>query len=102
MVSRARHLDLALEREGHENHAVASPRTCRRLSARRLRLERIQVLHEHYGNTGPLTTVMRPDGKGQAAAAGQPLYTYAGDSKAGDTNGQGIGGIWFVIKAQGA
>jgi predicted lipoprotein with Yx(FWY)xxD motif len=54
------------------------------------------------GNVGPLSTVMRPDGKGQAAAAGQPLYTFSGDAKAGDTNGQGIAGIWFVIKAQGA
>jgi predicted lipoprotein with Yx(FWY)xxD motif len=54
------------------------------------------------GNVGPLSTVMRPDGKGQAAAAGQPLYTFSGDAKAGDTNGQGVGGIWFVIKAQGA
>jgi predicted lipoprotein with Yx(FWY)xxD motif len=54
------------------------------------------------GNVGPLSTVMRPDGKNQAAAAGQPLYTFAGDAKAGDTNGQGVGGIWFVIKAQGA
>jgi predicted lipoprotein with Yx(FWY)xxD motif len=54
------------------------------------------------GNVGPLSTVMRPDGKNQAAAAGQPLYTFVGDAKAGDTNGQGVGGIWFVIKAQGA
>jgi predicted lipoprotein with Yx(FWY)xxD motif len=47
----------------------------------------------------PLTTVKRPDGTSQVVAGGQPLYTYAGDSKAGDTNGQGVGGIWFVIKA---
>jgi predicted lipoprotein with Yx(FWY)xxD motif len=24
------------------------------------------------------------------------LYTYSGDSKSGDTNGEGIGGVWFV------
>jgi predicted lipoprotein with Yx(FWY)xxD motif len=54
------------------------------------------------GSVGQLSTVKRPDGQGQAAASGQPLYTYSGDSKAGDTNGQGVGGIWFVIKAQGA
>jgi len=47
----------------------------------------------------PLTTVKRPDGTSQVVAGGQPLYTYAGDSKPGDVNGQGIGGIWFVIKA---
>jgi predicted lipoprotein with Yx(FWY)xxD motif len=27
-----------------------------------------------------------------------PLYTYAGDKAAGQVNGQGIGGVWFVIK----
>jgi len=26
-----------------------------------------------------------------------PLYTYGGDSAAGQTNGQGIGGKWFVV-----
>jgi len=49
-----------------------------------------------------LTVVTRPDGKGQVAAAGQPLYTFAGDAKAGDTNGEGVAGIWHVIKAQGS
>jgi predicted lipoprotein with Yx(FWY)xxD motif len=44
------------------------------------------------GVTGTLTVVNRPDGTQQAAINGQPLYMYSGDSKAGDTNGQGVGG----------
>ena len=33
---------------------------------------------------------------------GAPLYTFSGDSKAGDVNGIGIGGKWFAIDASGA
>jgi predicted lipoprotein with Yx(FWY)xxD motif len=31
-----------------------------------------------------------------------PLYLYSGDSKAGEANGQGIGGIWFAVTPDGA
>ena len=31
-----------------------------------------------------------------------PLYRYAGDAKAGDTNGQGSGGVWFAVTPSGA
>jgi len=44
------------------------------------------------GDLGTITT----DGKQQVTYKGMPLYHYSGDSKAGDTNGQGIGGVWFV------
>jgi predicted lipoprotein with Yx(FWY)xxD motif len=54
------------------------------------------------GVTGTLTVVDRPDGTKQAAFNGQPLYTYAADSKTGDTNGEGIGGVWHVIKVSAA
>jgi predicted lipoprotein with Yx(FWY)xxD motif len=54
------------------------------------------------GVTGTLSTVKRPDGSEQAAINGQPLYTYSGDTKAGDTNGQGIGGFWFAVTANGS
>lgn len=27
---------------------------------------------------------------------GHPLYTYAGDTAAGQANGEGVGGVWFV------
>jgi predicted lipoprotein with Yx(FWY)xxD motif len=54
------------------------------------------------GVTGTLAVVARPDGTHQATFNGQTLYMYSGDSKAGDTNGEGIGGVWHVVKASGA
>jgi|GEM_PF-1428321 len=44
------------------------------------------------------TTITRSDGSHQTAYKGWPLYYYSGDSKPGDVNGEGIGGIWFVAK----
>lgn len=46
---------------------------------------------------GTLGTVARPDGGTQVTYNGATLYLYSGDSKPGDTNGQGIGGVWFVV-----
>lgn len=48
-----------------------------------------------------LGTVTRPDGTLQVAYKGMPLYRYAGDSNPTDTNGQGVGGIWFVVNPAG-
>ena len=30
-----------------------------------------------------------------------PLYYFAGDAQAGDTNGQGVGDVWFAVDASG-
>jgi predicted lipoprotein with Yx(FWY)xxD motif len=54
------------------------------------------------GVTGALTTFARPDGTMQVAINGFPLYYYSGDSKAGDTTGQGKFGKWFVASPTGA
>jgi predicted lipoprotein with Yx(FWY)xxD motif len=54
------------------------------------------------GVTGALTTFARPDGTMQVAINGLPLYYYAGDTKAGDTTGQGKAGKWFVASPTGA
>lgn len=48
-----------------------------------------------------LATITRPDGGTQVTYHGMPLYHYAHDAKAGDTNGQGVGGIWFVVSPRG-
>ncbi len=48
------------------------------------------------GVSGKLTTFARPDGTMQVAYNGAPLYYFQGDAKAGETNGQGVGGKWFV------
>jgi plastocyanin/predicted lipoprotein with Yx(FWY)xxD motif len=50
------------------------------------------------GVTGSLGTITRPeDGSQQVTYAGVPLYYFAGDSKAGDVNGQGFNGVWFLV-----
>ena len=54
------------------------------------------------GVDAKLTVITRPDGTKQVAADGHPLYEYAGDSAAGDTTGQGSGGKWFVLSADGS
>jgi predicted lipoprotein with Yx(FWY)xxD motif/plastocyanin len=43
-------------------------------------------------------TVTRDDGAKVATYKGWPLYYYAKDKAPGDTLGEGVGGIWFVIK----
>jgi predicted lipoprotein with Yx(FWY)xxD motif len=48
------------------------------------------------GVTGELGTISRADGTTQVTYDHQPLYYFADDAAAGDTNGQGIGGAWFV------
>jgi predicted lipoprotein with Yx(FWY)xxD motif len=48
------------------------------------------------GATGTIATFTRADGKVQVTYNGAPLYYFAADTKAGDTNGQGVGGFWFV------
>lgn len=43
------------------------------------------------------STITREDGKKQTTFRGYPLYYWAGDTKKGDTNGQGFNGVWFVV-----
>jgi len=47
------------------------------------------------------TTLKRDDGSSQVVFNGHPLYYFAGDKAAGDTNGEGVGGKWYVIGADG-
>jgi predicted lipoprotein with Yx(FWY)xxD motif len=48
-----------------------------------------------------LGTLMRPDGTTQVTYNGEALYRYTGDSAPGDTNGNGISGVWFAVKTTG-
>ena len=43
-------------------------------------------------------TTRRGDGRLQVLYRGRPLYFYAQDKASGDTKGQNVGGIWFVVK----
>jgi predicted lipoprotein with Yx(FWY)xxD motif len=50
-------------------------------------------------------TIPRSDGQPQVTYDGHPLYGYQGDSKPGDTTGQGstgFGAPWYVLSANGA
>lgn len=46
--------------------------------------------------TAALGSIDRTDGTKQATYNGKPLYYWINDKKAGDTTGDGIGGIWSV------
>ena len=48
-----------------------------------------------------LGTSEREDGTTQVTYAGKPLYYFAGDQAAGDTNGQAVGDIWWVVGPDG-
>ncbi|MET0866007.1 MAG: hypothetical protein ABWZ98_16875 [Nakamurella sp.] len=50
---------------------------------------------------GLVTTIDRPDGSKQLKVGKWPLYFYAGDGAPGETNGQGVGGVWFAEAADG-
>lgn len=43
----------------------------------------------------------RTDGGDQLTVNGMPLYRFAPDGAPGDTNGQGVNDVWFVVDAQG-
>jgi len=48
-----------------------------------------------------LSLIKNADGTMQVAFYGYPLYHYAQDSAPGDTHGQGVGGVWWVVGADG-
>ncbi|MEM8534635.1 MAG: hypothetical protein AAGF95_27580 [Chloroflexota bacterium] len=54
------------------------------------------------GVTGELGTITRRDGNRQVTYNGMPLYFFANDENAGDTNGQGVGEVWYIVKAETA
>ena len=54
------------------------------------------------GVNGTLGTITRSDGTTQVTFNGEPLYTFEGDSKPGQANGQGVSGIWFAVSPTGA
>lgn len=43
-------------------------------------------------------TITRTDGAQQTTYKGWPLYYFANDGAPGDTNGDGVGGVWFISK----
>jgi predicted lipoprotein with Yx(FWY)xxD motif len=50
---------------------------------------------------GLLATTDRTDGTVQVTYNGWPLYYFASDRAPGDTKGQGVGEVWYVVSAAG-
>ncbi len=48
-----------------------------------------------------LSAGSRPDGSMIVTYNHIPLYNYSQDKKAGDVNGQGVAGIWYVVGPDG-
>lgn len=53
-------------------------------------------------DAGMIGTLKRKDGTTQVTFNGIPLYYYAADVATGDTNGQGLGSVWYVLSPSGS
>ena len=47
---------------------------------------------------GDYTVVTRADGSKMWAYKDEPLYLWIGDKRAGQTTGDGVGGVWHIAK----
>jgi predicted lipoprotein with Yx(FWY)xxD motif len=54
------------------------------------------------GVTGVVGLVPREDGSLWVTYDGRPLYYFAEDTEAGQTNGQGRGDVWYVAQVDGS
>ncbi|MEO1273755.1 MAG: hypothetical protein AAFX99_37240, partial [Myxococcota bacterium] len=48
-------------------------------------------------NADDFGSIDRGDGEFQTTYLGYPLYTFANDNAPGDTNGEGVGDIWYTV-----
>ena len=48
-----------------------------------------------------LSTSKQANGSTQVTYGGKPLYYFAGDAAPGDTKGQGLNDVWFVVRGDG-
>ncbi len=61
-------------------------------------VESADQLKADSGVTGKLAVITRDDGTKQVSYNGQPVYYFGQDTAAGQTNGEGFGGVWTVAK----
>ncbi len=54
------------------------------------------------GISGKLGQIERKDDTYQVTYNGMPLYYFVKDANPGDMNGQNVGGVWFVVPANGS
>ena len=57
----------------------------------------VVVADGEVDNIPGLSLITRDDGSSQAAFKGRPLYFYANDTAAGDTNGQAVDYAWWKV-----
>ncbi len=57
----------------------------------------VVVADGEVDNIPGLSLITRDDGSAQAAYKGRPLYFYANDTSAGDTNGQSANNAWWKV-----
>jgi predicted lipoprotein with Yx(FWY)xxD motif len=55
------------------------------------------VAPEDAHRIGDWTPIRRPDGTLQWAYKGKPVYSFSGDTEAGQANGAGSGGLWHLL-----
>jgi predicted lipoprotein with Yx(FWY)xxD motif len=63
-----------------------------------------QLAAGNGADTSLIGTTQRSDGTSQVTYDGHPVYTFAKDQNAGDTNGEGItafGGAWYALTPTG-
>ncbi len=53
------------------------------------------------GVTGEVGTIVGVNGEQQLTLDGWPLYYWVGDAAEGDTTGQGVGEVWWVLAPDG-
>jgi predicted lipoprotein with Yx(FWY)xxD motif len=53
------------------------------------------------GVTATVATITGVAGGKQITINGRPIYTYSKDTAPGDTNGEGVGGLWYVVSPSG-
>ena len=56
------------------------------------------MAEENAKKSGAFDLTQRKDGKFQWTLNGQPLYTWVKDTQAGDISGDGIKGVWHLVK----
>lgn len=57
-----------------------------------------EIIADEGLNESDFGTITRDDGAMQTTYKGWPLYYYASDDAAGETNGEAVNNVWFVAK----
>lgn len=79
------------------NDTVADESTCYDKCEENWPIFRGENVTLPVGIQGTIAVIDRTDGTQQVSYNGLPLYYFANDTKAGDTTGQGVGDVWWIV-----